>query len=227
MPEDKQPPHQAPIPEGLRVQLEQFKKQLWKIKITEAIPDPIVTLKAPAKWDGRKTIEIAPQIANLKKMQATSAGKLQYKWHVSGLAVIKEIAPGKLILKRAQNSGKMSVKLTVSNGGKPVSSIANVMVTEPKKDAWVYRTPGKNEQPEDNQFYARDDKNEGTLYCNGTLAKPADSVVLKLYANGVLILTTAQKPKAGKTYALTVKLKPGLIKYTVKLAAKTGQVETV
>jgi hypothetical protein len=37
MPEDKQPPHQAPIPEGLRVQLEQFKKQLWKIKITEAV----------------------------------------------------------------------------------------------------------------------------------------------------------------------------------------------
>ncbi|MCP5536719.1 MAG: hypothetical protein H7A51_10895 [Akkermansiaceae bacterium] len=32
-----QPPHQAPIPEGLRIQLEQFKKRLWHIKIAEAI----------------------------------------------------------------------------------------------------------------------------------------------------------------------------------------------
>ncbi|BDS05753.1 hypothetical protein NT6N_07930 [Oceaniferula spumae] len=32
-----QPPHQAPIPEGLRIQLEQFKKRLWQIKIAEAV----------------------------------------------------------------------------------------------------------------------------------------------------------------------------------------------
>ena len=32
-----QPPHQAPIPEGLRNQLEQFKKRLWQIKIAEAV----------------------------------------------------------------------------------------------------------------------------------------------------------------------------------------------
>jgi len=31
------PPHQAPIPEGLSKQLEQFKKQLWRSKIAEAI----------------------------------------------------------------------------------------------------------------------------------------------------------------------------------------------
>ena len=40
-------------------------------------------------------------------------------------------------------------------------------MTEPKSDPWVQRTPEKDEKPEDNQFYARDDKNEGTLYYNG------------------------------------------------------------
>lgn len=30
-------PHQAPIPEGLRTQLDQFKKKLWRIKIAEAV----------------------------------------------------------------------------------------------------------------------------------------------------------------------------------------------
>ena len=34
-------------------------------------------------------------------------------------------------------------------------------------DAWVQRVPAKDEKPEDNQFYARDDKNEGTLHYNG------------------------------------------------------------
>ena len=44
-------------------------------------------------------------------MQAKGAGDLNYHWSVSGLAVIKEIAPGKLILKRAQNSGRLTVTL--------------------------------------------------------------------------------------------------------------------
>lgn len=37
MPESHPPSHQAPIPESLRTQLEQFKKRLWHIKIAEAI----------------------------------------------------------------------------------------------------------------------------------------------------------------------------------------------
>ena len=69
------------------------------------------TLKAPATWDGRETIEVVPQIANLAAMQAKGAGELNYAWTVSGIAVIKEIAPGKLILKRAQNSGTLTVTL--------------------------------------------------------------------------------------------------------------------
>ena len=36
-------------------------------------------------------------------------------------AVITETAPGKLILKRAQNSGKLTVTATMSNGCKPVT----------------------------------------------------------------------------------------------------------
>ena len=32
------------------------------VTIREDIPDPVFTLKAPAKWDGRETIEVVPQI---------------------------------------------------------------------------------------------------------------------------------------------------------------------
>ena len=104
---------------------------------------------------------------------------------------------------------------------------ASILVTEPKSDPWVQRTPAKDEKPEDSQFYARDDKNEGTLYYNGTLDQAADAVFLKVYADDKLIKTESQKLTADKAYAFTVKLKPGLIKYKVEFGTKTGGTETV
>ena len=57
---------------------------------------------------------------------------------------------------------------------------ATIAVKEPNQGCLgAARTPGKDEKPEDNQFYARDDKNEGTLLYNGTLAEAADSVFLQ------------------------------------------------
>ena len=197
------------------------------ITIKEDIAEPVFTLTAPAAWDGRTTIEVVPQVANLSAMQAKGAGDLKTEWSVSPFAVIKEIAPGKLILKRAQNSGKLTVTATMSNGGKAVTQSVTIAVTEPKSDAWVARTPAKDEKPEDGQFYARDDKNEGTLFYNGTLAEAADSVFLKLYADDKLIKTENAKPDADNSYALAVKLKPGLIKYKVEFGTKTGGQETV
>jgi hypothetical protein len=191
------------------------------ITIKEDIPEPVFTLSAPTKWDGRTTIEVVPKISNLAAMQAKGAGELAYSWDVSGLAAIKKNAQGKLILTRAQNSGKMVVTATVHNGGKAITQSATILVTEPQKDAWVQRTPGKDEKPVDGQFYARDDKNEGTLYYNGTLSEAADSVFLKLYADNKLLKTEKVTPAAG-AYAFTLKLKPGLIKYSVEFGAKTG-----
>ncbi len=197
------------------------------VTIKKTIPDPAFTLQAPANWDGRKSIEVTPQITNLAEMQAKGAGDLKYDWTVSGLAVIKQVLPGKLLLKRAQNSGMLNIKLVLSNGGTKISSAAVIAVKEPEKDAWVQRTPDKDEKPVDNQFYARDDKNEGTLYYNGVLDQPADAVFLKVYAGNMRIQTASQKLKADKSYAFTVTLKPGLIKYKLEFGAKTGGTETV
>jgi len=153
------------------------------VTIKEAIPEPVFTLRAPAAWNGRDAIEVVPAISNLTAMQAKGAGELKYHWTVSGGAVIKEIAPDKLVLKRSQCSGKITVSLALNNGGADFAATTSILVTEPKNDAWVQRIPGKDEKPEDNQFYARDDKNEGTLYYNGTLDQVADSVFLKVYAD--------------------------------------------
>ena len=196
------------------------------ITIKEDIPEPVFTLRAPAKWNGRTAIEVVPQISNLVAMKARDAGELHYSWDVSGLATIKQITPDKLILTRAQNSGKMVVTATINNGGKAITQAITLQVTEPAKDAWVVRPPEANEKPMDGQFYTRDDRNEGTLYYNGTLSNAVDSVFLKLYADNKLIKTGKGTPASG-SYAFTMKLKPGLIKYTVEFGTKIGTAETI
>jgi hypothetical protein len=197
------------------------------VTIKEDIPEPVVTLKAPPAWNGRETIEIIPTISNLDAMKAKAAGGVKTTWSVAGGAVIKEVSPDKLILKRSQTSGKITVTAKVNNGGAETLASATILVTEPKQDAWVQRTPGKEEKPENNQFYARDDKNQGTLFYNGTLDQAADTVFLKLYADGKLLNTDTQIPKPDKSYAFTAKLKPGMIKYKVEFGTKSGSSEKV
>ena len=197
------------------------------VTVKEEIPEPIFTLSSPNKWDGRQTIEIVPMIANRQEMQDKGAGELSYRWHISGLATIKEVAAEKLLLHRAQNSGELTVTATLSNGGDQVSAMAIIMVQEPEVDAWVERKPEQEEKPVDNQFYARNDKNEGTLYYNGTLPNSASAAFLKVYADDKLFKTESQQLSAEGAYAFTVKLKPGLVKYKVEFGSMTNGTEKV
>ncbi len=205
----------------------EVKTKVIVISIIEAIPDPVFTLTAPKTWDARTTIEVVPQVTNLNAMQKSGAGDLKTEWSVSPFAVIKETAPGKLILKRAQNSGMLTVTARINNGGAPVVQTTTFLATEPKKDPWVTRTPTQDEKPEEGQFYARDDKNEGTLFYNGTLAEPAELVFLNVYADDQPYKTESAKPAADKSYSFSVKLKPGLIRYKVEFGTKSARQETV
>lgn len=199
------------------------KTQDVAITIVEAIADPQFQLAAPATWDGRKTIEL--DLINLGL--TNRASDVNVAWSAGPFAVIKEVLPGKLRLLRAQNSGKLTVTATMSNGGQPVSQSVMIDVKEPKKDAWVQRAPGKDEMPQDGQFYAREEDGEGTLFCHGTLTGAADSVFLRLFADDKLIKTETAKPGVDKAYALSGRLKPGLIKYRIEFGTKSGGVETV
>ncbi len=197
------------------------------VTVKEAIPDPVFTLKAPATWDGRETIEVVPQIANRAAMEAAGAGGLTCRWSVSDIATVRDAAPDRLILRRAQNSGAMTVTLALNNGGDDVTASTTIRVREPAKDIWVARTPDPDEKPEHDQFYARDDRNEGTLHCNGTLAEAAETVFLRLHADGRLIRTERITPGADNRYAFAVKLKPGLIRYSVECGSTKDGRETL
>ncbi len=197
------------------------------IAIKEDIQEPVFTLRSPGKWDGRSTIEVEAQVSNLSAMQAKGAGDLETSWRLDGISAIQEVAGRKLILRRAMNSGKLTVTATMHNGGTPTTNSVTIEVTEPKRDAWVARAPAQDEKPEDNQFYARDDKNEGTLFYNGTLREAADGVFLKVHADGKLSHTEHNQLTADKGYAFAVKLKPGLIRYKVEFGVIRGGQETV
>ena len=205
----------------------EVKTQDIPITIQENIPEPVLTLKAPATWDGRETIEVVPQIDNLDAMRAAGAGALKYTWNVSNIAVTKAIVPGKLVLKRAQNSGKMVVTVAVHNGGQPTTQTTTIMVTESRQDTWVQRAPAQDEKPVDNQFYARNDKNEGILYYNGTLDHNADAVFLKIFAGDELYKEEKQALPADKTYAFSARLRPELVKYKVQFGSIQGSRKTV
>ena len=197
------------------------------VAIRESVPDPTYTLKAPKRWNGRDELEIAPSISNLKEMKSQGAGELNYSWKVSGMATINESGNGKLVLQRAQNSGNLTVELALDNGGAVVSRSVRVAVAESKQDAWVKRIPSDDEKPVDHQFYARDDKGQGTLHYRGTLKVPADSVFLRLYAGDKLIDTQSKKVGADKKYALAANLQADLIAYRTEFGIKRGGVETI
>lgn len=197
------------------------------VSIQESIEEPVFHLKGPSTWDGRTPIEIMPQIENLAAMQAKQSGDLKITWDITGIAVTKEVKAEKLLLKRAQNSGKVVVTATISNGGKPTIHSITIQVTEPKQDAWTPAVALKDEQPEDGQFYGRDDKNEAVLFYNGTLTGAVDSVFIKVYADGNPYFDEVQKLFGDKSYAFSVKLKGGLIKYKVEFGTVLGGTQTI
>ena len=197
------------------------------ITIQEAIPDPVYTIKVPRKWNGRDELVLVPTLLNRAAMKTAGADKLTPSWTVSGMATISKTEGDKLILKRAQNSGLLTVALALDNGGDAVSQTVTIPVKEPKRDDWIERTAGPTEKPMNNQFYARGTNSQATLHYNGKLEEAADSVFLKLYAGDKLVDTDKQRIRADKTYALSTKLKAGLVKYRIEFGSKRGRTETV
>ena len=197
------------------------------IMIKDSIPEPKYVLEAPTIWNGRDTIEVLPSISNAQAMTDAGTDKLRYRWIVSGGAVTKEIAADRLILHRSQYSGPIRITSFLDNGGAEAKATVDIQVTQPVSDPWVYRTPAADEKPEEGQFFARDDQNQGTLHYNGMLDKPADVVFIKVYADDILFKLETQKLGTNNTYAFSVKLKPGLIKYRVEFGRKNGDSEQV
>ena len=197
------------------------------ITVQETLPEPEFTLRAPSNWNGRETIEIYPEITNLTALKKAGVDDLQYRWNVSGLAALAEEAPGKLVLSRAQNSGQLNVSLALSNGGDPVVTSTNISVQEPTKDPWVERVPAEREMPMDGQFYARDEKGQGTLHCKGQLPVKAKQVFLRVFADEKQYAEESQSVTQDGSYAFAIRLKPALVKYRIEFGTTINGTDNV
>ena len=204
------------------------------VTLRDDIPDPDFTLSAPGSWDGRKTIEVVPRIGNLAALEARGAGHVQIDWNVGDVAVTRRIEPGKLVLQRAQGNGVARVTATIDNGGAKVARSVLIAVQQPPPsvEAWVRRQPGPTEQPEDNQFIAREGHGPGkgqtgSLLYAGTLAKAADSVFVRLFAGDKLTRTETARVGPDGKYAVSVRVEAGLTKYRTEFGSRTGDRESI
>jgi hypothetical protein len=197
------------------------------ITIKDTIPEPQFALEVPKSWNGRDSIEVMPRIDNLDAMKSAGAGELRTRWLISGGAVIKEVTPDRLILRRSQYTGQIRVTAFIDNGGEQAEAAVDIQVNEPIKNPWIDRTAEKEEKPEEGQFYARNERNDGTLHYNGTLDQPADEVFLRVYAGEKLYKKATQRTGNDQSYAFAVNLRPGLFKYRVEFGVETRGKEQV
>lgn len=128
---------------------------------------------------------------------------------------------------RQARAGGEDIRFSTAAGDPLPYQIEEWDAAKGRASVWVRRTPGKDERPEENQFYARDDQNEGTLHCNGALDRAADSVFLRVYAGDRSCASESRKPEPDGTYAFSVKLAPGLVKYRMELGSRSGDRETL
>lgn len=197
------------------------------VAIREAIPDPQFTLSAPGQWDGRQALVLEPRLLNGAALAAAGRTNLVARWNVTGLATTREVLDGRLHLRRAHRSGPMQVTLALHNGGGSVTQSVSLDVREPLRDPWVTGPLRDEERPVDNQFFVRQERNEGTVRCRGVLEAPADSVFLRLHAEDRLAQTVLAPVGPDRTYNVAVPLTPGLVRYRVEFGRVADGRETV
>ena len=200
------------------------------LTVLDTVPDPVFTLvPSTSSWDGRQTMTVTANISNLDAMQSAGFGTLNYKWSVSGVAVIKQTTNGTLTLTRSQGSGPMTVSLAIDNGGTPVSNSVVIQVQEPASDPWVQRTPDANEKPVTKQFFARDPATGlGTIHYRGTQAG-ATEVYLKVFTtdtgSDVPYATHRQAPVGG-AYSFAAPIAAGKVTYKVSYGTTSGGIDS-
>ncbi|MFM8880261.1 MAG: DUF2341 domain-containing protein, partial [Verrucomicrobiota bacterium] len=203
----------AAYPEGVRA-------QEIPITVLETIGDPEFTLTAPKAWNGRDPLWLRPVIRSWKTGKpGAEALPLNVSWSVEPLATVRERHGQDLLLTRARHEGPLTVTATLDHGGKPVRRSVTVSVTLPHRDSWVRRVPEHSELPQDNQFYARDDRNQGTLFATGKLSDPAESVKVRLFAGDSLQMERIARLHGNRSFRFELPLKPGLIRYRFELIA--------
>ena len=191
-----------------------------RVRIQESIPEPRFTLQGPSTWSGREPVTWRPQLTNLEALEARGAAELDYRWTLSGPAVIHQAEEAELTLIRGLGSGPLRVQLTLSNGGEPCVRAAVTEVLEPPAaDPWVHRDVEPGERPVNGQFFPRGGDGLGHLYYEGQYRGHMDSVFVRLYRDEELVTTATCVLDEERRYSFDLPLQPGLHRYRTEFGA--------
>lgn len=198
------------------------------VTVEEAIPDPVVALEGPTRWDGRRLTGVSARLVNAAALRTAGAPETRFTWHVEGFAATHEADGGQLRLVRAHRSGSLRVRVVASNGGEDVEQFVQVEVRTPARDPWVQRSPGAMELPEDDQFYARDEGGEGTVTCTGhAKAGKGSRVFVRVMSEDGRVREAAGRAGKSGAYSVSVRIPAGLTRHRVEVGTRVGREEQV
>lgn len=99
------------------------------VKIRNAIPDPLFTLPAKAKWNGSTPFKMKPTLTNAEALaQSPYAPPFRYQWFLSIPIVDTVQSKDTLILMDPAQDGILEVTLCLDNGGAPNCVAAEIDV---------------------------------------------------------------------------------------------------
>lgn len=88
-----------------------------RVAVADDIPEPRFTLPAGLAWNGRDSLLIRPDIANLAAVEASRQPDLRYAWTLEGLEADTAWRDGGLLLISAPGEGTLNVTLCLDNRG--------------------------------------------------------------------------------------------------------------
>jgi hypothetical protein len=101
-----------------------------RVRVREAIPDPVFTMPRDSVWNGLDPLSYRPNLVNLAALRAAPDSALHWLWAFSGPAVDTTGLPDGIVLKHAE-AGNLVLRLCLDNGGAPVCHEATLKVVAP------------------------------------------------------------------------------------------------
>lgn len=100
-----------------------------RVRIREAIPEPVFTLPAGLAWSGKEAIAFRPSITNLAAIKASRDTALHWSWTMTGPETDTTWLKDGLNLNSAAAEGKLEVGLCLDNSGPAVCRTAAITVS--------------------------------------------------------------------------------------------------
>ena len=93
------------------------KEKVFTVIVNNSIPDPILSINAPANWDGLNPLRIAGITVNKLALTAPNMPPITYRWTSTGIFVDMIKTDSSLTISNPRENGNVTLKFCADNGG--------------------------------------------------------------------------------------------------------------